>query len=112
MQMSSSRPTGSPPTSILAYDQNHCAKLAHDGQPQLTEVETDILKSPKEHASEIVGNSEFDLEKFQALQSQTQQLSDHLTDFELAWTPRSSADDGGQLLTFPVDYSENEGDWA
>ena len=113
MQLNSSCAAGVSPASVLACNQGHSVQLTkNDFQPQLSEIETDFVKSHKEHASEIAENSEFDVEKFQALQSQTQQLSDHLTDFELAWTPRSSGDDGVQLLTFPGDDSENESEWA
>ncbi len=113
MQPNSSCAAGASPASMLACNQGHSVQLTkNDFQPQVSEIETDFLKSRKEHASESAENSEFDIEKFQALQSQTQQLADHLTDFELAWTPRSSGDDGVQLLTFSGDYSENESEWA
>ncbi len=47
------------------------------------------------------------LAEFRDLQSQTQQLSDQLTDFELVWTPRSSkSGDCADLETF------SESGWA
>ena len=49
------------------------------------------------------------LAEFRDLQSQTQQLSDQLDDFELAWTPRSSrSGDCADLEPF----SDNESGWA
>jgi hypothetical protein len=113
VQLDSSHGTVANPTLATTLHPERFEQLAKiDCQPSLSQNETPLPKSHTQSASETKGDLAFDEEKFQALQSQTQQLSDHLTDFELAWTPRSSGDDAVQLLAFPDDYSENESDWA
>ncbi len=81
-------------------------------QPQVSEIHIDPPNSPKEQESVDAVGPNFDPEKFRTLQSETQQLSEQLTDFELVWTPRSLGEaDGAGLLKFPDDFSENENVW-
>ena len=82
-------------------------------QPLSSAIHTGLPRSDKDDVSDSAANSKFDPEKFRDLQSETQQLSDQLTDFELVWTPRSAGDaDELGLLKFPDDYTENESEWA
>jgi hypothetical protein len=76
----------------------------------VSEIQTGSSKSRKLDISDTAADSGFDADKFRVLQSETQQLSEQLTDFELVWTPRSTGD--ADLLQFPDDYSENESEWA
>jgi hypothetical protein len=80
--------------------------------PQVSQIHIDPPNSPKEQELDNAVGPNFDSEKFRTLQSETQQLSEQLTDFELVWTPRSLGEaDGAELMKFPGDFSENENEW-
>jgi hypothetical protein len=113
MQLDSTNAAGASVATTTTLNPERSLQLAkNDVQASLSQHESQLPKSHSRGISEIERNSVFDEEKFNALQSQTQQLSDHLTDFELAWTPRSSGDDGVPLLTFSDEFSENDNEWV
>jgi hypothetical protein len=119
MQFNSAHAPAALPTSTFISDLDHSVQLAandNSAQIQPHVSETVPLNSHRQVSSEIDEKSSFDQEEFRALQTQTQHLSEQLSDFEVAWTPRSnhsSVDgDGVGFLKFPGDNSDCESDWA
>jgi hypothetical protein len=119
MQFNSAHAPAVLPTATFTSDLDHSVQLAandNSAQIQPHVSETVPLNSHRQVSSEIDEKSSFDQEEFRALQTQTQHLSEQLTDFEVAWTPRSnhsSVDgDGVGFLKFPGDNSDCESDWA
>ena len=98
----------------ISNQENSALLMTKDSSAQISspvsEIHTGSSKSCKLDISDTAADSGFDADKFRVLQSETQQLSEQLTDFELVWTPRSTGD--ADLLQFPDDYSENESEWA
>lgn len=118
IQLNATLASEASPTLVPTCHQDHSEQLTSNDsseqiQPLASEIHTGLPSSDKDDVSAAAGNSIFDPEKFRDLQSETQQLSEQLTDFELVWTPRSAGDaDGLGLLKFPDNYSDNESEWA
>jgi hypothetical protein len=110
-------PEASPTSAAFTSDLDHSVQLARNDysapiQPHVSEAVP--LNSHQQVSSDFDEKSSFDEEEFRALQTQTQHLSEQLTDFEVAWTPRSnrSSVDGDGFLKFMGDDSDNESNWA
>jgi hypothetical protein len=93
--------------SSVHHRRSECSPHILPCLPDSSELSKSHSASASKSASSLCS-----LAEFRDLQSQTQQLSEQLTDFELAWTPRSSVDgEGFGLLKFPDEFSDNETEW-